>query len=199
MTYPNNEIENNLILKGFKYIAGIDEAGRGPLAGPVVSAAVILPNNFYHELLNDSKKVSKKNRNILFEYINKNALAIGIGIIDNNIIDEINILEATKLSMTKAINDLKIKPDYIITDFVKLDFNNLSAYKKGDSLSISIAAASIIAKVLRDKIMDDYDKLYPLYDFSNNKGYGTKKHLEALNLYGPTKIHRLTFNYKNKK
>jgi len=199
LTYPNNEIENNLILKGFKYIAGIDEAGRGPLAGPVVSAAVILPNNFYHELLNDSKKVSKKNRNILFEYINKNALAIGIGIIDNNIIDEINILEATKLSMTKAINDLKIKPDYIITDFVKLDFNNLSAYKKGDSLSISIAAASIIAKVLRDKIMDDYDKLYPLYDFSNNKGYGTKKHLEALNLYGPTKIHRLTFNYKNKK
>lgn len=194
MTYPNNEIETNLIKKGFKYIAGVDEAGRGPLAGPVVSAAVILPIDFHHELLNDSKKVSKKNRNILYEYINENALAIGIGIIDNNIIDEINILEATKLSMIKAINNLKIKPDYIITDYVNLDFNNLSAFKKGDSLSITIASASIIAKVLRDKMMDKYDKLYPLYDFSNNKGYGTKKHLEALNLYGPTKIHRLSFN-----
>jgi len=193
LTYPTNEVELNLNNEGYKYIAGVDEVGRGPLAGPVLSCAIILPDDFYHPLLNDSKVVSKRNREILFDYINKAAISIGIGVVDNDKIDEINILEATKLSMELALNNLSIKPDFILTDYVKLNHDNLMAIKQGDRISISIAAASIIAKVLRDKMMDEYHLIYPEYDFINNKGYGTKNHILALEKYGPTKIHRKTF------
>ena len=194
MTKPTFKLENKIWNEKIKYIAGVDEAGRGPLAGPVVSASVILPKDFNNPFLNDSKLLSKKKRNELFEIIKKEAISIGIGIIDNDIIDKINILEATKLSMKEAINNLSVKPDFIIIDHVKLDLINSESFTKGDQLSLSIAAASVIAKVTRDNLMKEYDKLYPEYDFVNNQGYGTKKHLDALNKYGPTKIHRLTFN-----
>ncbi len=193
MTKPTFKLENKIWNEKIKYIAGVDEAGRGPLAGPVVSASVILPKDFNNPFLNDSKLLSKKKRNELFEIIKKEAISIGIGIIDNDIIDKINILEATKLSMKEAINNLSVKPDFIIIDHVKLDLINSESFTKGDQLSLSIAAASVIAKVTRDNLMKEYDKLYPEYDFVNNQGYGTKKHLDALNKYGPTKIHRLTF------
>jgi len=194
LTKPTFKLENKIWNEKIKYIAGVDEAGRGPLAGPVVSASVILPKDFNNPFLNDSKLLSKKKRNELFEIIKKEAISIGIGIIDNDIIDKINILEATKLSMKEAINNLSVKPDFIIIDHVKLDLINSESFTKGDQLSLSIAAASVIAKVTRDNLMKEYDKLYPEYDFVNNQGYGTKKHLDALNKYGPTKIHRLTFN-----
>lgn len=193
MTKPTFLIESKIWNEKIKYIAGVDEAGRGPLAGPVVSASVILPKDFNNPFLNDSKLLSKKKRNELFEIIKKEAISIGIGIIDNDIIDKVNILEATKLSMKEAINNLSVKPDFIIIDHVKLDLINSESFTKGDQLSLSIAAASVIAKVTRDNLMKEYDKLYPEYDFVNNQGYGTKKHLDALNKYGPTKIHRLTF------
>ena len=188
------EFEEELYKKGIKYIAGIDEVGRGPLVGPVVTAAVILPTNFYDERIQDSKKLTPKKREILYDVIYKNALSIGIGISGEKVIDEINILEATKKAMLEAINNLSIKPDHLLIDAVKLDTDIPStSIIKGDAKSQSIAAASIIAKVTRDKMMIELDKKYPMYDFKHNMGYGTKKHIEAIYEYGIINEHRKTF------
>ncbi len=189
------EHENELYQKGYKLICGIDEVGRGPLLGPVVTAAVILPIGYYNPEIKDSKKLSEKKREKLFDIISENAIDIGIGIVDEKTIDEINIYEATKVAMKKAIDNLKIKPDYVLIDAMKLDIDiPNSSIIKGDVLSESIAAASIIAKVTRDRMIDEIDKEYPMYDLKNNKGYGTKKHLDALNEYGPCKYHRYSYS-----
>ncbi|MDR2832873.1 MAG: ribonuclease HII [Streptococcaceae bacterium] len=180
--------------QGYQLIAGIDEVGRGPLAGPVVSAAVILPQNVQLLGINDSKQLSATKRKELYQEIQEKALAIGISIIAPEIIDQVNIYQATKIAMQEAIDKLAIQPDYLLLDAMQLD-NGLPQDKiiKGDAKSISIAAASIIAKVARDKIMEDYDKQYPGYGFFKNAGYGTKEHLEGLHLLGITPIHRKTF------
>jgi ribonuclease HII len=187
--------ENEIFKSGATLIAGIDEAGRGPLAGPVVAAAVILPQNVFIEGVDDSKKLSESKRDSLYEVIKDKALGIGIGIIDNQTIDDINIFNATKLAMGYAIKNLNVSPDYLLIDAVRLtDIHiNQQALIKGDSKSISIAAASIIAKVTRDRIICEYDKLYPQYGFRNHKGYGTKEHYEGIERYGITSIHRKTF------
>lgn len=188
------EYENELYSKGIKYIAGLDEVGRGPLVGPVVTAAVILPCDFYDERIQDSKKLTEKKRELLYEVIKQHAISIGIGISSNDIIDNINILEATKKAMKESINNLNIKPEHILIDAVKLDINIPStSIIKGDAKSQSIAAASIIAKVTRDRMMYELDKKHPEYDFAHNKGYGTKKHIEAIKKYGIIKEHRKTF------
>lgn len=180
---------------GIKFIVGIDEAGRGPLAGPVVAAAVILPQNVFIEKLNDSKKLSPKVREKLYTEIHKKAISYGIGIIDENLIDKINILNATKLAMKKAIEVLSVIPDMLFIDALTLNDVNIKqkAIEKGDSLSISIAAASILAKVTRDRIIEEMDEIYPVYGFAKHKGYGTKEHIEAIKKYGPCPIHRKTF------
>lgn len=171
------------------YIAGCDEAGRGPLCGPVVAAAVVFPATYKNELINDSKKLSEKKRKELFEEIKKHAISYGIGIVSPKEIDEINIYEASKKAMFLALSELNIKLDLILTDYMPLTFNNLKAIPivKGDSKARCIAAASILAKVTRDEIMDEYDKLYPEYNFKKNKGYPTKEHLEKLEKYGVIK------------
>ena len=182
--------------KGFEYIAGIDEAGRGPLAGPVVAAAVILPKDCLIEGVNDSKKISEKKREKLYDEIIKNAIAWGVGVVDNNVIDEINILEATRKAMHEAIEGLQVRPDYILIDAEKKVNTNGIPYLpiiKGDALSISIAAASIVAKVTRDRMMREYDKIFPVYGFEKHKGYGTKAHVEAIKEHGICMIHRKTF------
>lgn len=177
------------------YICGVDEVGRGPLVGPVVASAVILPKNYYIEGLTDSKKLSKKKRESFFEIINKDALAIGIGVVDNKKIDEINILEASRLAMKIAVNNLKIKPDVILTDAMKLDMGiDEEDIIKGDLKSITISAASIIAKVTRDKMMEELHEKYPMYNFIKNNGYPTKEHVEAIKKYGIIEEHRKTFN-----
>lgn len=177
------------------YICGVDEVGRGPLVGPVVASAVILPKNYYIEGLTDSKKLSKKKRESFFEIINKDALAIGIGVVDNKKIDEINILEASRLAMKIAVNNLKIKPDVILTDAMKLDMGiDEEDIIKGDLKSITISAASIIAKVTRDKMMKELHEKYPMYNFIKNNGYPTKEHVEAIKKYGIIEEHRKTFN-----
>lgn len=177
------------------YICGVDEVGRGPLVGPVVASAVILPKNYYIEGLTDSKKLSKKKRESFFEIINKDALAIGIGVVDNKKIDEINILEASRLAMKIAVNNLKIKPDVILTDAMKLDMGILEEdIIKGDLKSITISAASVIAKVTRDKMMEELHEKYPMYNFIKNNGYPTKEHVEAIKKYGIIEEHRKTFN-----
>lgn len=177
------------------YICGVDEVGRGPLVGPVVASAVILPKNYYIEGLTDSKKLSKKKRESFFEIINKDALAIGIGVIDNQKIDEINILEASRLAMKIAVNNLKIKPNVILTDAMKLDMGiDEEDIIKGDLKSITISAASIIAKVTRDKMMEELHNKYPMYNFIKNNGYPTKEHVEAIKKYGIIEEHRKTFS-----
>lgn len=177
------------------YICGVDEVGRGPLVGPVVASAVILPKNYYIEGLTDSKKLSKKKRESFFEIINKDALAIGIGVIDNQKIDEINILEASRLAMKIAVNNLKLKPDVILTDAMKLDMGiEEEDIIKGDLKSITISAASIIAKVTRDKMMEELHNKYPMYNFIKNNGYPTKEHIEAIKKYGIIEEHRKTFS-----
>ena len=177
------------------YICGVDEVGRGPLVGPVVASAVILPKNYYIEGLTDSKKLSKKKRESFFEIINKDALAIGIGVVDNQKIDEINILEASRLAMKIAVNNLKIKPDVILTDAMKLDMGILEEdIIKGDLKSITISAASVVAKVTRDKMMEELHNKYPMYNFIKNNGYPTKEHVEAIKKYGIIEEHRKTFN-----
>lgn len=173
--------------------------GRGPLAGPVVAAAVILPKGCLLEGVNDSKKISEKKREKLYDEIIKNAVAWGVGIKDNNIIDDINILEATRLAMHDAVHSLQSKPEFIFIDAEKkVDTDNIPYLPivKGDALSISIAAASIIAKVTRDRMMREYDKMYPEYGFEKHKGYGTKAHIEAIKEYGLTPIHRRSFTRK---
>ncbi len=188
------EYEKELYKKGITLIAGIDEVGRGPLFGPVVAAAVILPKNYYNEQIKDSKKLTEKKREDLYNVIKENAISIGIGIINEETIDKINILEATKLAMKEAIKNLDVTPEHILIDAVKLDIDIPStSIIKGDALSESIAASSIIAKVTRDRIITKMSDEYPMYDLKNNKGYGTKKHIEAIKKYGITKHHRKTF------
>ena len=191
-----SKFEKEYNSKGYELIAGIDEAGRGPLAGPVVAAAVILPKGCMIEGVNDSKKVSEKKREKLYDEIIENSISWGVGIIDNTVIDDINILEATRLAMHEAINKLETKPEFIFIDAEKkVDTNGVPYLPiiKGDALSISIAAASIIAKVTRDRIMRMFDKIYPEYGFEKHKGYGTKMHIEAIKSNGLTPIHRRSF------
>ena len=189
------EYENALYEKGIELICGIDEVGRGPLLGPVVTAAVILPKGYYNSEIKDSKKLSEKKREKLYDIIMNDAISIGIGIVDEKEIDRINIYEATKVAMKMALDNLKIKPEYVLIDAMKLDIDIPSmSIIKGDAKSESIAAASIIAKVTRDKMIDEIDKEYPMYDLKNNKGYGTKKHIEALKKYGPCKYHRFSYS-----
>ncbi len=193
------EFENELYENGIKYIAGIDEVGRGPLVGPVVTAAVILPRDFYDERINDSKKLTEKKRELLYDVIMENAVSVGIGISSEDVIDEINILEATKKAMIEAVNNLSVKPEHLLIDAVKLNIDiPQTSIIKGDAKSESIAAASIIAKVTRDRMMVELDKKHPEYDFKHNKGYGTKKHIEAIEKYGILKEHRKTFAPCNK-
>ena len=188
------EFETELYESGIKYIAGIDEVGRGPLVGPVVTAAVILPRDFYDERINDSKKLTEKKRELLYDVIMENAVSVGIGISSEDVIDEINILEATKKAMIEAVNNLSVKPEHLLIDAVKLNIDiPQTSIIKGDAKSESIAAASIIAKVTRDRMMIELDKLHPEYDFKHNKGYGTKKHIEAIEKYGIIQEHRKTF------
>ena len=199
----NYKYERELNKKGIKLIAGVDEVGRGPLIGPVVAAAVILPKDYKLEGLTDSKKLSEKKREYFYEIITKDALAIGIGIVSEKVIDEINIYEATKVAMKEAINKLNIKPEHILIDAMPLDLDiPTTSIIKGDLLSITISAASVIAKVTRDHMLYEMDKEYPMYDLKNNKGYGTKKHIEAIKKYGITKYHRLSYkpvsDYKDK-
>ena len=177
------------------FVCGIDEVGRGPFAGPVVAAAVILPKDCNILYINDSKKLSEKRREELFDIISDEAVAIGVGIRDNERIDEINILQATFEAMREAIGNLKVKPDVLLNDAVTIPGVDIKQVPiiKGDAKSISIGAASIIAKVTRDRMMVEFDKLYPEYDLASNKGYGTAKHIEALKQFGPTPIHRKSF------
>ena len=192
--------EKKIFSQGYKVIGALDEAGRGPLAGPVVAACVIFNANISinNQLsqINDSKKLSAKKREELFEVIKKNFIEVGVGICDHKTIDRINILQATFLAMKKAISSVKNKPDFIIIDG-SMKLPNCSTpqqtYIKGDERLFTIAAASIIAKVTRDSIMQEIDQLYPNYGFKKHKGYGTKFHLEKLEQYGPCAIHRLTF------
>ncbi len=177
------------------YVAGIDEAGRGPLAGPVVAAAVILPKDIFLPFLNDSKKVTEKRRDVLFDEIKQNAIAYGIGIASNTLIDEINILQANYEAMREAVNALEKTPDILLVDAVHIPDINIKqvGIVKGDAKSVNIAAASILAKVTRDRLMAEYDKIYPEYGFASNKGYGTATHIAALKEIGPCAIHRKSF------
>lgn len=190
------EEELKIYESGFKYICGIDEAGRGPLAGPVVVASVILPQDSMIEGVNDSKKVSEKKREKIYENIIKEAISYGIAIIDEKEIDEINILRATKKGVTECIRKLKVKPNIILIDALEGIDTLQIPYKsviKGDAKHYSIAAASILAKVTRDRIMRQYDSLYPEYGFIQNKGYGTAKHIQAIKEKGICEIHRRSF------
>lgn len=188
------EYEKKCLDAGYKYICGVDEVGRGPLAGPVTCTAVIMPLDDLIQGVNDSKKVSKNKRIKLYDVIMEKAIAVNTVSYDNHQIDEMNILEATKACMKDAIMGLSVKPDIVLVDALKLDI----PYKtmgiiKGDALSYSIASASIVAKVTRDKFMYEMAEKYPEYDFQNNVGYGTAKHISALKEFGPTPIHRKTF------
>lgn len=178
-----------------EYICGIDEVGRGPLAGPIVACAVILPKEIEILYINDSKKLSEKKREILYEEIMEKAIAVGIGMESPEIIDKINILQATYSAMRTAISNLSVKPDILLNDAVTIPEVTLPQVPiiKGDAKSISIAAASIVAKVTRDRLMAEYDMIYPGYGFSSNKGYGSKAHIEALRTLGKTPIHRNSF------
>ena len=183
---------------GYDYIAGIDEAGRGPLAGPVVAAAVILPAGYYHPEINDSKQLSAKKRDKLYEIIRADALAVGLGVIETQIIDTINILQATLLAMREAIQDLEKRPDYLLVDGNKPILIDIpqKTIVRGDALSLTVAAASIVAKVSRDRIMEIYHRQFPQYNFVKNKGYGTEEHRAAIKRYGTCKIHRKSFHTK---
>ena len=197
----NNKIEDNykyekeLMKNGIKLIGGVDEVGRGPLVGTVVAACVILPDKFELDGLTDSKKLSEKKRDIFYDKIIKQALSIGIGIIDEKKIDEVNIYEATKLAMKKAIANCNLKPEHILIDAMPLELDiPTTSIIKGDLKSITISAASVIAKVTRDRMLIELDKKYPMYDFKNNKGYPTKKHLDAIDKYGIIEEHRKSYS-----
>ena len=190
------EIEKELYVKGFQTIAGIDEAGRGPLAGPVVVAGVIMPQDSMIEGVNDSKKVSEKKREKLYDAILEKALSYSVAIIGQDVIDEINILNATKQGVTKVVEELEIKPDLILVDaLTHIDTKGIpyDAIIKGDAKCYQIAAASILAKVTRDRIMRQWDEIYPQYGFMAHKGYGTAKHIAAIKEYGLCPIHRRSF------
>ena len=192
--------EENLYNEGYKFICGIDEAGRGPLAGPVVVGAAVMPRDSKLEWVNDSKKVTEKRREILYDRITEEALAWGVGIISEKEIDELNILNATKkglhLALGEVIEKLKQKPDIVIVDALReIDTFEIpyQSIIKGDATCYSISCASILAKVTRDRIMREWNEVYPMYDFEKNKGYGTADHIKALKQYGPCPIHRRTF------
>ena len=186
--------EKELYAQGIQLIAGVDEVGRGPLAGPVVAAAVILPENCKIPGLNDSKKIPKSKHQAIYQAVLDQALSVGIGVKDNQVIDQVNIYEATKLAMLEAIQELDQQPQHLLIDAMKLDLPiSQTSIIKGDANSLSIAAASIVAKVTRDQMMAAYDQEYPGYDFGQNSGYGTSKHLEGLEKYGVTPIHRRSF------
>ena len=186
--------EKELYAQGIDLIAGVDEVGRGPLAGPVVAAAVILPKACKIPGLNDSKKIPKSKHKEIYEAVLQNAIAIGIGVKDNQVIDQVNIYEATKLAMMEAIGQLDPQPQHLLIDAMKLDLPiSQTSIIKGDANSLSIAAASIVAKVTRDQMMEEFDKEYPGYDFAKNAGYGTAKHLAGLHQLGVTPIHRRSF------
>lgn len=193
--FNNKEYELKAYQNGYNLIGGIDEVGRGPLVGPVVASCVILPKDFELEGLTDSKKLSERKREQFYSVIMEKAISVGIGVIDEDKIDEVNIYEATKLAMYQAIENCKIKPDYILIDAMKLDKLSVPSESiiKGDLKSISISAASVIAKVTRDRMLYELDKEYPMYDFAKNKGYPTKAHVEAIKKYGILKQHRKTF------
>lgn len=190
------EIEKKLYDKGFDLICGIDEAGRGPLAGPVVIAGVIMPQNSMIEGVNDSKKVSEKKREKLYDLILEEAISYSVAVIGQDVIDEINILNATKQGVTAVVEGLDVKPNLILVDALKgintkgIPYDSII---KGDAKCYNISAASIIAKVTRDRIMRQWDEIYPQYGFSKHKGYGTAMHIQALKEYGPSPIHRKTF------
>ncbi len=186
--------EKELYKQNINLIAGVDEVGRGPLVGPVVAAAVILPKNYKLDGLNDSKKLSEKKRNIFYKQLMIDAIAIGIGEVSAEVIDKVNIYEASRMAMIEAINNLKVKPEHILVDAMPLSLEIPStSIIHGDSLSLSIAAASVIAKVTRDEMMYELDKKYPEYHFAKHKGYPTKLHLECLKIYGPLKNYRFTY------
>ena len=186
--------EKELYAQGIDLIAGVDEVGRGPLAGPVVAAAVILPKACKIPGLNDSKKIPKSKHKEIYEAVLQNAIAIGIGVKDNQVIDQVNIYEATKLAMMEAIGQLDPQPQHLLIDAMKLDLPiSQTSIIKGDANSLSIAAASIVAKVTRDQMMEEFDQEYPGYDFAQNAGYGTAKHLAGLDKLGVTPIHRRSF------
>lgn len=194
--FDNYKYERELRKNNIKLIAGVDEVGRGPLVGPVVAACVVLPEKFFLDGLTDSKKLSEKKREFFFDEIKKQAIGIGIGIISEKIIDEINIYEATKLAMKDAINDCmnNCKIEHVLIDAMPLDLDiPTTSIIKGDLKSTTISAASVIAKVTRDRMLDDLDKKYPMYEFKNNKGYPTKKHIEAIEKYGIIAEHRKSY------
>ena len=186
--------EKECYARGTELIAGVDEVGRGPLAGPVVAAAVILPKGSKIPGLNDSKKIPKSKHKEIYEAVLQNAIAIGIGVKDNHVIDQVNIYEATKLAMMEAIGQLEPQPQHLLIDAMKLDLPiSQTSIIKGDANSLSIAAASIVAKVTRDQMMEEFDLEYPGYDFAQNAGYGTANHLAGLHKLGVTPIHRRSF------
>ena len=186
--------EKELYAQGIQLIAGVDEVGRGPLAGPVVAAAVILPKNCKIPGLNDSKKIPKSKHQAIYQAVLDQAISVGIGVKDNHVIDQVNIYEATKLAMLEAIHELDPQPQHLLIDAMKLDLPiSQASIIKGDANSLSIAAASIVAKVTRDQMMAAYDQEYPGYDFAQNAGYGTTKHLERLEKQGVSPIHRRSF------
>ena len=188
------QYERELIKQGIKLIAGVDEVGRGPLVGPVVTAAVILPVNYQLAGLTDSKKLTPKKRDFFYDIIMRDAVAVSIGMKNAEVIDKVNIYEATKLAMIEAINGLNVKPEHILIDAMPLDISiSHTSIIKGDAKSLSIAAASVIAKVTRDRMMDELDLKYPMYNYKKNKGYPTKEHIEAINKYGIIDGYRKTY------
>lgn len=194
MDIDNYKYERELREKGITLIAGVDEVGRGPLVGPVVAACCILPKEFNLDGLTDSKKLSEKKREYFFEEIKKQAISYGIGIIDEKKIDEVNIYEATKLAMKEAIKNMNVKPEHILIDAMPLELDiPTTSIIKGDLKSITISAASVLAKVTRDRMLVELDKKYPMYDFKNNKGYPTRKHLAAISKYGIIDEHRKSY------
>lgn len=205
---PSLELEFALYKRGIAPVAGIDEAGRGSLAGPVVSAAVILPSKFdvptigpqWLQVIDDSKRLSRRKREAAYELVRERAMAVGIGAASSQEIDKIGIVDATALSMSRAISDLPIEPSHLLVDYVtNKDFRiPADVFVHGDALSYSIAAASIVAKVTRDRLMQDLNSVYPGYDLGQHKGYGTASHIAAIRINGPSAIHRLSFNKVNR-
>jgi len=196
--FPNLDEENKLKAQGYELVAGIDEVGRGALAGPVVAGAVILPNTAnlpWFELVRDSKELNSGKRESLFESINKEAIAVGIGIVPSQVIDSVNILKATRIAMMQAVEKLSKKPNFLLIDRIGLSQCPIPqrGITRGDKVCLSIACASIIAKVTRDRMMEEFDKTYPGYGFARHKGYGTGSHLSSLQKLGPSPIHRLYF------
>lgn len=193
-----NQFESQARQCGYRVIAGIDEAGRGPLAGPVVASAVILPPDYLHPDITDSKKLTPRKRELLYDVIRVDALAVGLGVVEAPVIDRVNILQATLMAMRDAVHDLSLSPDYLLIDGrnrINLELPQ-EALIGGDASSISIAAASIIAKVSRDRIMEMYHRQFPQYNFLKNKGYGTREHRNAIQRWGKCKIHRQSFTVK---